>query len=182
MKRTLSFFRLSFVAILLSLTACSGGDHKDLVKYMQDVHKRPPKPIEAVPAFEEYKSFSYSAAGSRSPFEPPLDIDWGDFGDLGVRSSDVRPDPTRPREFLENFSIGGIKMVGTIEKDGLLWALVDDGTGNVHRVKTGNYMGRNHGRILGIDKIQITLVEIITDGGTGYLERPKIIRMSEAGK
>jgi len=43
-------------------------------------------------------------------------------------------------------------------------------------------MGRNHGRILGIDKFQITLVEIITDGGTGFLERPKIIRMSERGK
>lgn len=176
------FFKMALMVLPLLLVGCSGGDHKDLVKYMQDVHKRPPKPIEPVPAFEEYKSFSYSAAGSRSPFEPPLDFDVSDLEQFGVRASDVRPDPTRPREFLENFSIGGITMVGTIEKDGQLWALVDDGTGNVHRVKAGNYMGRNHGRILGIDKIQITLVEIITDGGTGYLERPKIIRMSEGGK
>lgn len=177
-----SFLKVGVAAFVLLLAGCSGGDHKDLVKYMQDTHKRPPKPIEPVPAFEEYKSFSYSAAGSRSPFEPPLDVDFDLLSDFGIRPSDVRPDPTRPREFLENFSIGGISMVGTIEKDGLLWALVDDGTGNVHRVKAGNYMGRNHGRILGIDKIQITLVEIITDGGTGYLERPKIIRMSEGGK
>lgn len=173
---------LALCAMTYLLAGCSGGDHKDLVKYMQEVHKRPPKPIEAVPAFEEYKSFAYSAAGSRSPFEPPLDIKWDDIGGFIPGSVDVRPDPTRPREFLENFSIGAITMVGTIEKDGQLWALVDDGTNNVHRVKTGNYMGRNHGRILGIDKLQITLVEIITDGGTGYLERPKIIRMSEGGK
>lgn len=182
MNREFSLVKVGVVVFALFLAGCSGGDHKDLVKYMQDVHKRPPKPIEPVPSFEEYKSFAYSAAGSRSPFEPPLDVDWGDLADFGARPSDVRPDPTRPREFLENFAIGGISMVGTIEKDGQLWALVDDGTGNVHRVKAGNYMGRNHGRILGIDKVQITLVEIITDGGTGYLERPKIIRMSEGGK
>jgi type IV pilus assembly protein PilP len=182
MKHVFPLLKIRHWAIFLLLAGCSGGDHKDLVKYMQDVHKRPPKPIEAVPAFEEYKTFSYSAAGSRSPFDPPLNFDGDLLADFGMRPSDVRPDPTRPREFLENFSIGGINMVGTIEKNGVLWGLVDDGTGNVHRVKTGNYMGRNHGRILGIDNRQITLVEIITDGGTGYLERPKVIRISEGGK
>ena len=70
-------------------------------------------------------------------------------------------------------------MVGTIEKDGLLWALVNDGTGNIHRVQRGNYMGRNHGRIIGIDNLQITVVEIIPDGSSGYLERPKVIRLQQ---
>lgn len=168
----------SGLIVLLLLVGCSGNDHRDLIKYMQEVHKRPPKPIEPAPAFEEYTSFSYSAAGLRSPFEPPVEIEWGDLGEL-ERRPDVRPDPTRPKEFLENFSIGSITMMGTIEKDGELWALVNDGTGNVHRVRRGNYLGRNHGRIVGIDKLQVTVVEIISDGSSGYLERPKVIRLAE---
>lgn len=168
-------------AVFVFLGGCSGGDHKDLVKYMQEVHKRPARPIEPAPSFEEYRSFAYSPAGSRSPFEPPVEIVWE--GSLGMDGrSDVKPDLTRPREFLENFSIGAITMMGTIEKNGELWALVNDGTGNVHRVRRGNYLGRNHGKILGIDKLQVTLVEIISDGSSGYLERPKILRLAEAGQ
>lgn len=173
MLRIVSLLGLSLVV----LTGCSGSSgHSDLIQYMQEVRQRPSKPIEPIPPMPEYRSFTYSAAGKRSPFDPPIElIDGGAF--IGQRT-DVKPDPARPKEPLENFSISSLSMVGTIGKDGALWALVDDGLGTIHRVGVGNYMGRNHGKIVGLDNYQINLLEIVPDGSTGWIERPKIIKLA----
>jgi len=172
--------RFAAVLMALALSACSGGGQQDLVKYMQEVHQRPAKAIEPIPSFPEYRSFAYSAAGARSPFDPPAELVQGVDGmQLGTHT-DIKPDPTRPKEYLENFSISAISMMGTISKNGGLWALVNDGTGNIHRVTTGNYMGRNMGRIVSITNTQINLVEIVPDGGNGWVERPKVLKLIES--
>jgi type IV pilus assembly protein PilP len=165
---------------ILFITGCSGGGDQDLIKYMQEVHQRPAKPIEPIPSFPEYRSFTYSAAGTRSPFDLPAElVDNPENAEQG-RHTDVKPDLGRPKEYLENFSISAISMVGTISKSGGFWALVNDGTANVHRVTIGNYMGRNHGRIVGITNNQINLVEIVPDGGNGWVERPKTMKLVES--
>lgn len=173
---------LYFIFGLVVFTAgCSGGGNQDLIKYMQEVHQRPAKPIEPIPSFPEYRSFNYSAAGARSPFDLPTElVDSGGVMGLGQGRAAVKPDIGRPKEYLENFSISAVSMVGTISKAGGFWALVNDGTGNVHRVTTGNYMGRNHGRIVGISNNQISLVEIVPDGGNGWVERPKVLKLDES--
>jgi len=170
----------SVIGSAMLLAGCSGGGDQDLIKYMQEVHQRPAKPIEPIPTFAEYKSFNYSAAGARSPFDLPAEL-VESFGGptLGGRT-DVKPDIGRPKEYLENFSVSAITMVGTISKAGGFWALVNDGTGNVHRVTVGNYMGRNHGRIININNNQISLVEIVPDGGNGWVERPKVMKLIES--
>jgi type IV pilus assembly protein PilP len=177
----LTVYRLVFPLVFVLMTSgCSGGSNQDLVKYMQDVHQRPAKPIEPIPTFKEYRSFTYSSAGMRSPFDPPVELIPGIDNALSGSRTTRKPDPTRPKEYLENFSIGSISMVGTISKGGGLWALVNDGTGNVHRVTKGNYLGRNLGQIVGITNTEISLVELVPDGGNGWVERPKILKLVES--
>ncbi len=169
------------VLVTLTISGCSGGGQQDLIKYMQEVHQRPAKAIEPIPSFPEYRSFTYSAAGIRSPFDPPAELVAGmDNMLMGGARTSLKPDPTRPKEYLENFSISAITMVGTISKSGGLWALVNDGTGNIHRVTTGNYMGRNLGRIVAINNTQVSLVEIVPDGSNGWIERPKVLKLIES--
>ena len=170
----------SVFGFAILLAGCSGGGDQDLIKYMQEVHQRPAKPIEPIPSFTEYKSFNYSAAGARSPFDLPAEL-VESFGGVALTGrTDVKPDIGRPKEYLENFSISAVTMVGTISKAGGFWALVNDGTGNVHRVTIGNYMGRNHGRIVSINNNQVNLVEIVPDGGNGWVERPKVMKLVES--
>ncbi len=69
-------------------------------------------------------------------------------------------------------------MVGTLANDGGVFALVS-GAGGVHRVKVGDYLGRNHGRILAIDESKIDVVEIVPDGEGGWLERPRSLSLKE---
>ena len=94
--------------------------------------------------------------------------------------SNVKPDLQRPKEYLENFSVDAITMVGTLaltEED--VWALLDDAEGGVHRVKVGNYVGRNHGKVVSINPGSVDLIEIVPDGHGGWLERPRAIKLQD---
>ena len=51
--------------------------------------------------------------------------------------------------------------------------------GLIHRVVPGNYLGQNDGRIAQISESEIELVEIISDGIGGYIERDAAISLSD---
>jgi type IV pilus assembly protein PilP len=94
--------------------------------------------------------------------------------------SDVEPDLDRPREVLENFDLKSLTMVGTLQGvGGGLFALIRDGSGGIHRVRSGNYMGQNYGRIVGISETRIELIEIVPNGRGGWVERPRSLSLDE---
>ncbi len=172
---------IKIAPLVLVLTGCGGGDMSDLDEYMQDVRQRPAPPIEPIPTFPQYETFTYQAAGLRSPFEKPQAIEELIInGEKVGPATMVKPDELRPKEYLEQFNISSIVMVGTVVKEGMIWGLVDDGTGNIHRVQVGNYMGRNHGKIYYIDNGRIDLKEIVPNGPDGWLERPKTLQLQES--
>lgn len=91
----------------------------------------------------------------------------------------VRPDSRRNREFLEQFSLDTLTMVGTLKLDGRSFGLVQTKDGLVHRVLPGQYMGQNDGKIVSIGDSKISLIEIVPDGMGGYMERPAAIGLSD---
>lgn len=160
----------------IGLSGCgTGGDFADLQSYMDEVRARPKGSIEPLPKFQPYESFTYSAASLRSPFQPPVKID---MVSRQKGSQEVKPDETRVKQFLEGFNIEVFEMVGTLANDAGVFALVS-GAGGVHRVKVGDYLGRNHGRILVIDESKIDVMEIVPDGEGGWLERPRSLSLKE---
>jgi type IV pilus assembly protein PilP len=155
---------------------CDGdGSFSDLQSYMDEVRARPKGAIEPLPKFLPYESFTYGAAALRSPFQPPIKID---LASRQKGSPDVKPDESRAKQFLEEFNIETFQMVGTLANDGGIFALISAESG-VHRVRVGDYLGRNHGRILGIDEAKIDVVEIVPDGEGGWLERPRSLSLKE---
>jgi len=181
-KNAVTKFFAAVCASLL-LAGCGDGGVSDLDSYMQEVRLRPVPPIEPIPTFPQFDTFLYKAAGKRSPFEKPqalveIEIDGGKVTGGAV----VKPDELRPKEYLEQFNISAITMVGTVTKDGEMWGLVDDGTSNIHRVQVGNYMGRNHGKVYHIDKGRIDLKEIIPNGPDQWVERPKTLQLRESAE
>ena len=162
--------------LLLSLNGCgSGGDFADLQAYMDEVRARPKGAIEPLPKFQPYEAFTYNASSLRSPFQPPVKID------LAIKqkgSRVVKPDETRVKQFLEGFNIETFEMVGTLSNQEGTFALVR-GAGGVHRVKVGDYLGRNDGKIVSISEGKIDVVEIVPDGEGGWLERPRSLTLKE---
>jgi len=168
---------VSSLVLLLTLSACSND--AEMIALQEEVAaivNRPPGPIEPPPEFITYEAFTYSAAGLRGPFDIPLDAN----ALRGSQQSDeVMPDLNRTPEVLESFNIGDLAMVGTLTRQGQRWALIRDGTGNITRVGIGNYMGRNHGRIVAIAERQIDITEIVPTGDGGWIERPQTLTLQE---
>lgn len=168
--------RLGFLVIIsLVISGCVDGDFSDLQAYMDDVRNRPKGAIEPLPKFQPYEAFTYGAAALRSPFQPPVKID---VASKKKGSKDIKPDETRVKQFLEGFNIEVFEMVGTLARDGGVYGLVR-GAGGVHRVRAGDYLGRNHGRVTMIDEARIDVVEIVPDGEGGWLERPRSLTLKE---
>jgi type IV pilus assembly protein PilP len=173
MKRTLLLIEVLFLVWLVS--ACSSSsEQKDLRDFMAEANKRPRGQIDPLPAFKPYQPFAYGAMTLRSPFEQPSPVDSNAQGGKAVE-----PDMSREREYLESFNIASLKMVGTFAKSGNLWALIDDGQGGVKSVTVGNYMGKNFGKIISTQQTQIEIMEIVSDGSSGWVERPRIIKLEE---
>ncbi len=66
----------------------------------------------------------------------------------------LRPDNRRNREFLEQFSLDTLRMVGTLRLADRTYGLVKTKDGLVHRVLPGNYMGQADGKVTEIDAFE----------------------------
>ncbi|BCD85167.1 type 4 fimbrial biogenesis protein PilP [Pseudomonas solani] len=175
MIRTSSRLVLSGL-LLASLSGCGGGgDFADLQAYMDEVRARPNGSIEPLPKFQPYEAFTYSASALRSPFQPPVKIE---LANKIKGSKDVHPDETRVKQFLEGFNIEAFEMVGTLSNEGGMFALVR-GAGGVHRIRVGDFLGRNDGKVVAINESKIDVVEIVPDGEGGWLERPRSLTLKE---
>ena len=92
--------------------------------------------------------------------------------------SSVKPDFNRVKQFLEQFSYDSLQMVGSLNLGGTLWALVQDSEGGVHRVKEGDYLGRNHGKIVSTLETQLSVIEIVPTGDEdSWMERPRTMKV-----
>lgn len=161
----------------LLLGGCGGNDFSDLQVFMEETRARPVGKIEPLPRFKPYEAFTYSASSLRSPFQPPVRID---LTQRQKGSQDIKPDENRVRQFLEGFNIEGFEMVGVLSNSQGMQALIR-GAGSVHRVKVGDYLGRNHGRVTSIEEGRVDVVEIVPDGEGGWLERPRTLSLPERG-
>lgn len=169
--------RLLCVSVMLAgVAGCDGGkDFNDLNTFMDGVRARPVGTIEALPKFRSYEAFTYNAASLRSPFQPPVKID---LQNRQKGSRLVAPDENRVKQFLEGFNIEVFEMVGTLGNESGTFALLK-GAGGVHRVKVGDYLGRNNGRIVSVSDGQVDVIEIVPDGEGAWLERPRTIALKE---
>ncbi|MDI9246745.1 pilus assembly protein PilP [Marinobacter sp. CHS3-4] len=177
MSLKLSFKSLSCVCLVSVLTACSqGSGFSDLDQFMEETRAKPRGFVEPLPEFKSYEAFTYSAADRRAPFEPPVDVQLTMMDEQPT--SNVEPDLDRPKEVLENFGLKQLTMVGTLSgQSDSLYALIRDDTGGIHRVKTGNYMGENYGRIIGVNETRVELIEIVPNGRGGWVERPRSLTL-----
>lgn len=169
------------------LAGCAPGSMNDLEQYIAEVLARPAQTaVEPLPEIRVPESYAYQAAlaNAPDPFESFLDRRARE--QEGVGGPD---DPTtvalrkeiagRNPEELEQFELDGLRMVGTLEDNRELWGVILDKDGTVHRVKVGNYMGKNYGKIMSISEEKIDLREIVTTTDGGLEERPASVALSE---
>lgn len=172
---------LLFILILLfsSLLVSCGREMRDLEDYVEEVKSREPPGIDPIPEVKPYQSYKYQANNLRNPFDASI-FQAKIVENIRKRpDSTVSPDPNRTPEFLENFPLDTLRMVGTMEQRGSLWALIQTPEKTIQRVSAGNYVGQNNGRVLDVSDAGVKLEEIIPDGFGGWRKRDGSIALSE---
>jgi type IV pilus assembly protein PilP len=159
------------VFVSASLAGCA-GDLDELKQKVAEIRARPGERIEPLPEIKPYEAFKYDASTERSPFIPSASA-------KSALATSSRPDVKRPREFLEQFPLDTLAMVGTLQKQGRTYGLLQGKDGLVHRVQVGSYVGQADGRVTGITGTRVSVIELLADGLGGYIERPAALTLKE---
>jgi type IV pilus assembly protein PilP len=186
MSRNMKLLRqyLPSMSLILLLLGCANPGLDDLQQFISAEKAKSPGRIEPIPEIEQVESFLYEEQDRRDPFRPREEVA---SREVGLVETGIQPDYSRRKEELESFPLDALTMVGTLDQGGITWGLVQtkedtdlgELEGTIHRVKSGNYMGTNHGRIVLITEDRIELSEIVQDGSGGYIERQASLALAE---
>lgn len=177
-KKAIALFLAMFLA------GCVSSDMSDLQQQVDEILARPGGRIEPLPEIKPYEAYAYQAAaqGAKDPFElfyaqkAPEEADSGDTGLTEAMEKELK---YRNREELESYELDSLRMVGTLEDQINNWAIIRAPDGIVHRVRVGNYMGKNVGKILNISEDRIELREIVKNADGRWVERQAALALAE---
>lgn len=162
-------------AVLFFVSGCS-QDMSDLRQFTDRVKQSNTGSIEGIRETVPYEPYVFIA--DRNPFVPLTVTDRQiKQGEEDIDDS-LKPDGDRRKEPLEFFPLDSLNMVGSVEKNKTIWALLKDPEDAIHRVKIGNYVGQNYGRIMKVSDTQVLLNEIVQDSGGKWVERVSKIQIA----
>ena len=162
--------RPALLLILVLLAGCEKDQYADLNAFMAQAGKDGQSALEPLPPIKQIEQFSYVPGEYPDPFKSRS---------VKKSKSSGGPDVTRQKEYLEGFPLDALHMVGTLEKDGQLYALIKTPDGALHRVKKGNYMGQNYGVVVGISDAAVELKEMVQDAAGDWIESKATVALQE---
>jgi type IV pilus assembly protein PilP len=129
---------------------------------------------------KKFTPFAYAAKDEVDPYNPAkLSIALAKLQQNS--SSNIKPDLERRRESLEAYPLDTVVMVGTLQKPGLSYALLQVDK-SIFQAKVGNYVGQNFGMITRITDTEVELKEIVRDASGEWVERKAKLELQESKK
>ncbi len=180
----MSMFRILSATILLTcsmaLSGCSDGGIQELREWMDETRRQT---VVAVPKLTEPKKFTpflYTVKDDLDPYNP-VKLSAALAKLKTNTGTGLRPDLERRREPLEAYPLDTLKMVGTLEKPGLSYALIQVEK-SVFQAKVGQYIGQNFGMITKITDAEVEIKEIVRDAAGEWTERKATLELQENSK
>lgn len=169
-------FRILLLALPLALAACGEGAYSDLDQFIKDSGKDLRGKVDPLPEVKPYEHYAYNAFDIPDPFKPRKaePIKGGGGG--------LQPDLNRRKEALESFPLESLKMVGTLQQNKVVYALVRAPDSTLHKVKTGGYLGQNFGLITEVSESEVKLKEIVQDSIGDWAERISTLMLEDQEK
>lgn len=167
---------------MLGLSACGDSDQEDLQRWMVE-ERAQVKP--SVPPISEPKKFTPQAYTEASSFEPfnmlKLTQALRRESNQPSTSELIAPELARRKEALEAFPLDTMAMVGSMNRNGQPVALVRVDK-LLYKVRVGEYLGLNYGRITRINETEVALREIVQDAAGEWIERVATLQLQESAK
>lgn len=168
------------VALVSGMAGCGDGGIQDVRQWMDATRKETKVAIPKISEPKKFVPFTYAGKNAADPFNPSkLAVA---FAKLHSNSSSaLKPNLERRRDPLESYPLDALKMVGTLEKPGVSYALLQVDKA-IFQVKAGNYVGQNFGMITSITESAVELKEIVQDASGDWVERKAKLELQETKK
>lgn len=167
------FLLVWLMSSLIVMTACSQNDYSDLEAFIGSSGNGLQGQIDPLPEVKSYQYFTYQAFDIASPFVPRKN------DQAQSMISGIQPDLNRHKEVLESYPLESLSMVGSLQQNNVIFALIKSPDGTLHRVKIGNHLGQNFGRINHISESEVKLLEIVQDGVNDWTERISALMLKD---
>ncbi|MBY0483404.1 pilus assembly protein PilP [Nitrosomonas sp.] len=165
------FLLALFMIPLTMMTACTQNDYADLEAFIQSSGDGLHGQIDPLPEVKPQQYFTYEAFDISSPFVPRKN------DQAQTITSGIQPDLNRHKEVLESYPLESLSMVGSLQRHNMIFALIKSPDGTLHRVKIGNHLGENFGKINQISEAEVKLSEIMQDGVNEWTERTSVLML-----
>lgn len=160
-----------FVLLIMTLPlfSCVEVNVDDLNEFVAKTKSQIYPINDKVPALKKIDAVVFVHEDGRNPFSDPK----AEVAEPTKTKPKSCPQPNfdRKKDPLEMYSLENLSMQGTMQINGELWALVHVSGGELHKVKTGYYLGLNHGKVLNITKTKVELLELASDTNGCWRER-----------
>lgn len=179
--RNTRFGRAALCVIFLSVLAgCGDGGLQEVKQWMDDARKETKVAIPKLSPPKQFIPFAYAGKNNVDPFNPSkLAVALARL--KANTSGALKPDLERRRDPLESYPLDTLKMVGTLEKPGLNYALLQVDKA-IFQVKVGNYIGQNFGMITSVTDTAVNVKEIVQDASGDWVERKAKLELQETKK
>lgn len=159
--------------LTFALAGCGSNQFDDLTEFVKTSGENLRGKVERLPEVKPYEAFTYEAFDITDPFNPrKIEIAKARGGGGGLQ-----PDMTRRKEALEAYPLEGLRMVGSLQMGNVLYAIVQAPDGNLQRVRPGNYLGQNFGKITAISDKEIEIKELVQDSAGDWTERTASLQL-----
>jgi len=170
-------FLTGLVAMLL-LAGCGDSDVQEVRTWMKQIDAQTQVRVPPLAEPKGFVPFAYAHKDDIDPFDPNKLL--SELAkQAGTGGNGIKPDMERRKELLETYPLDTIKMVGTIEKKGVMHAVLQVDRA-VHQVVVGQHLGENYGRITSISDNVVTLKEIVQDATGDWVERQSRLELQES--
>ncbi|WP_019139678.1 pilus assembly protein PilP [Noviherbaspirillum massiliense] len=170
----------TLAVMLAGLTGCGDGGVHEVKQWMDETRRSAKVMITPIAPPKQFTPSAYDGKNDVDPFSP-VKLSIALAKAQANSNSGIKPDFDRRREALEAYPLDTITMVGTLEKPGLSYALLQaDKT--VFKVKVGNYIGQNFGMVTKITATEVELKEIVRDASGEWVERDAKLELQENKK
>jgi type IV pilus assembly protein PilP len=157
------------LALVAVFGGCGEGAYQDLQQFVKQSGQGLRGKVEPLPEVKPYEGFVYDAFDQPDPFKPRAPK----FAEV------ARPDPNRRREALEEYALEDLKMVGTLQRKGMTYALIRSPDNNLAQVRTGDFIGQNYGRVTAVSEAEVILREMVQEASGKWVEREASLQLSE---
>jgi type IV pilus assembly protein PilP len=165
-------------ACALMLAGCSDSDVREVKDWMAEVRKDTKPSVKPLAAPKDFIPYAYEAREAVDPFSPNKLL--AELARAAESSTNPkRPDMNRAKEVLETYPLDTMKMVGSLQKGGIIYALLQIDK-SVYQVKGGMRLGQNYGLVTHVAENAIDIREVVQDAGGDWVERMSRLELQES--